>query len=116
MRPTGWLLAAILGAMLGHETAQAVEPVDLNSAPVEQLQGLPGIGPKKAEAIIALRHQRAFSRVSQLLEVRGIGRKTLERLKPLVRVGAVVGRIPTSLSRDSSGASKEVAATIPEVQ
>ncbi|MBI1945055.1 MAG: helix-hairpin-helix domain-containing protein [Deltaproteobacteria bacterium] len=60
--------------------------MDLNDASVAQLQELPGIGPKKAEAIVALRSQRPYTRVSQLLEVRGIGRKTLERLKPLVRV------------------------------
>ncbi|HJW76728.1 MAG TPA: helix-hairpin-helix domain-containing protein, partial [Thermoleophilia bacterium] len=67
-------------------------PIDLNEAPLTQLQELPGIGPKKAEAIVALRQRRPFSRVSQLLEVRGIGKKTLERLKPLVKIGATASR------------------------
>lgn len=88
MRPASWLLTAVLGVMLNHGSARGVESMDLNTAPAAQLQELPGIGPKKAEAIIALRQKRPFSRVSQLLEVRGIGRKTLERLKPLVRVGS----------------------------
>jgi competence protein ComEA len=71
---------------MSASAAPASEPVDLNDASVAQLQELPGIGPKKAEAIVALRSRRPYTRVSQLLEVRGIGRKTLERLKPLVRV------------------------------
>lgn len=82
-----WLLAAALGVALSHAAGVAAEPIDLNAAPLAQLQELPGIGPKKAEAIVTLRQRRPFSRVSQLLEVRGIGKKTLERLKPLVRVG-----------------------------
>ena len=45
---------------------------------------MPGIGPKKAEAIIALRQKRPFTRVTQLLQVKGIGPKTLEKLKPKV--------------------------------
>lgn len=86
-----WLLAAALGVALSHAAGVAAEPIDLNVAPMAQLQELPGIGPKKAEAIVALRQRRPFSRVSQLLEVRGIGKKTLERLKPLVRVGTPNG-------------------------
>ena len=61
-------------------------PVDLNTASEQQLEQLPGIGPKKAGAIIELRKKKPFSRLTQLMEVRGIGRKTLERLKPYLRV------------------------------
>jgi competence protein ComEA len=60
--------------------------VDLNTATVEQLCTLPGIGAKKAAAIQAYRSKRPFTRVTQLLEVKGIGRRTLERLRPLVVV------------------------------
>ncbi len=65
---------------------QASDRVELNSADVEELCTLPGIGPKKAEAIIAYREQRRFTRVTQLLRIRGIGTKTLERLRPLIYV------------------------------
>lgn len=99
----GWLLAVALAVAASSSAAQAGEPVDLNDASVTQLQELPGIGPKKAEAIVALRSQRPYTRVSQLLEVRGIGRKTLERLKPLVRVrgtrASVAGPAGTVLER-----------------
>lgn len=87
MKGRAWLMAAALGVALGHSVAHASEPLDLNAAPVTELQGLPGIGPKKAEAIVALRERRPFTRVTQLLEVRGIGKKTLERLRALVVVG-----------------------------
>lgn len=79
--------ALALAVLLAAAPAALAEPVplDLNVASLEQLEGLPGIGHKKAEAIVELRKHRPFTRLTQLLEVRGIGRKTLERLKPYVR-------------------------------
>jgi competence protein ComEA len=51
------------------------------------LQRLPGIGPKKADAILALRQRLGrFRQVEDLLKVKGIGRATVRRLRPLVRV------------------------------
>ena len=60
--------------------------IELNRATAEELQSLPGIGLKKAEAIIAQREKRPFTRVTQLLLVKGIGQKTLTRLKPRLAV------------------------------
>lgn len=65
--------------------------VALNSATAEQLQTLPGVGPKRAEAILALRQRIGhFRRVEDLLRVKGIGMASLRRLKPLVVVDAPV--------------------------
>jgi competence protein ComEA len=61
--------------------------VELNSATVDDLRTLPGIGPKKAAAILELRDRRPFTRVSQLLRVHGIGRKTLRRIRPFLYIG-----------------------------
>ncbi len=61
---------------------------------------LPGVGPRKAEAIIELRRKRPFSRVTQLLEVKGIGKKTLERLKPWVRVAVPPATAPAAPSAE----------------
>lgn len=97
------LLASVLAVAMHHRAALGAEPVDLNTAPESVLQSLPGIGPKKAAAIVALRTKRPLSRVSQLLEVRGIGKKTLERLKPLVRVGSVTAAAPAMGSSPSGG-------------
>jgi competence protein ComEA len=62
--------------------------LDLNTATQADLEELPGVGPVTAGQILAWRdaHGR-FSRVDELLEVSGIGERTLERLEPLVTVG-----------------------------
>ncbi|MUL83608.1 MULTISPECIES: helix-hairpin-helix domain-containing protein [unclassified Mycolicibacterium] len=61
-------------------------PVDLNTATVDELDALPGIGPVTAEAIVAWRsaHGR-FDSVDQLGDVDGIGPARLEKLRELVR-------------------------------
>lgn len=62
-------------------------PVDLNTATVEQLDALPGVGPITAAAIVAWRQGNgSFSSIDQLGEVDGIGPARLEKLRPLVRV------------------------------
>lgn len=62
--------------------------LDLNAASESQLVSLPGIGRVKAQAIIAWRQASGpFTSVDQLRQVKGIGAKTLDALRPLVRVG-----------------------------
>jgi competence protein ComEA len=57
----------------------------LNVASEDELMKLPGIGPSRARAILALRQRLAkFRAVEDLLRVKGIGRKTLRRIKPNV--------------------------------
>lgn len=68
----------------------ATEPliININTATAEQLQKLPKIGPKTAEKIIAYRSEHgAFESVSELVNVSGIGEKTLESLWDLVTTG-----------------------------
>ncbi|OKH81278.1 membrane protein [Mycobacterium sp. ST-F2] len=65
----------------------AKAPVDLNTATEEELDGLPGIGPVMAKAIVAWRQANGrFANVDQLGEVDGIGPSRLEKLRDLVRV------------------------------
>jgi competence protein ComEA len=62
-------------------------PIDLNTATVEQLDSLPGIGPVTAAAIVAWRDANGrFSSVDQLGDVDGIGPARLEKLRDLVHV------------------------------
>jgi competence protein ComEA len=55
----------------------------LNAATEAELTKLPGIGPSRAQAILALRQRlKRFRAVEDLLRVKGIGRKMLRRLRP----------------------------------
>lgn len=58
--------------------------VSLNRADETVLQTLPGVGPALARRIVEAREKRLFTRVDDLLEVRGIGPATLERIRPRV--------------------------------
>jgi competence protein ComEA len=75
------------------------DPVVLNDATTEDLQRLPGIGAKRADAIIALRTRLGrFHQIEDLLKVRGIGLRMLSRLRPLVILDA-----PTPPSSPDAG-------------
>ena len=71
----------------GTEGTLAQSQIDLNTADSSQLQELPGIGAKKAEAIIAYREEKGFFKtVEEVKEVPGIGTKTYEALEGLIKV------------------------------
>jgi competence protein ComEA len=58
-------------------------PIPVNSASVEELDTLPGIGPKTAQAIVEYRETHGkFNSAEDLLQVPGIGPKKLAALKP----------------------------------
>lgn len=103
-----WLLGAALSCLLcsavalAEPSAQgaaagASEPalLDLNRASVVELTRLPGIGTKRAEAIVAFRASHGgFQSVTQLLRIKGIGRAMLRKLRLLVMVTNERTRIP----------------------
>jgi competence protein ComEA len=62
--------------------------VNINQASSEELEGLPGIGAKKAAAVIAFRVHHPFRRVQEVMRVKGIGPKLFGRIKELVTVSA----------------------------
>ncbi len=63
--------------------------IDLNTASVEQLQTLPGIGPSKARAIVEYREKQPFSKPEDIMNVSGIGPKTFEKIKDRITVSTV---------------------------
>lgn len=83
---------------LSFSAGRAREPVEtpkppdrkvaLNAATASELEMLPGLGRKQAEAVIACRDSlAAFDCLDDLLAVRGVTRRTLERLAPFVDLG-----------------------------
>ncbi len=66
--------------------AAAQHAINLNTATIDQLDALPGVGPATARAITEARARNRFTSVDDLLEVKGIGEKKLERIRPYVAV------------------------------
>jgi competence protein ComEA len=85
--PPASATAAGTSSAPAHGQASPDDPVILNTASTDDLRRLPGVGQKRADAIVALRtHLGRFRAVEDLLKVKGIGRATLRRLRPLVRL------------------------------
>jgi competence protein ComEA len=71
----------------GGPAGPAGAPIDLNTATLQQLDGLPGVGPVLAQRIIDWRTEHGrFATVDELTEVSGIGERTLADLRSAVRV------------------------------
>ena len=65
----------------------AFASVDINNASVKELITLKGIGKNKAKAIVAYRKEHCFKTVDELVKIKGIGQKTVEKNRDNVIVG-----------------------------
>lgn len=75
----------------------AFAAININSADIQQLQTLKGIGPVKAKAIVEYRTQHGpFKNVDDLKNVPGIGDKTLDKLRPELSIGTAPALTPLS--------------------
>jgi competence protein ComEA len=75
--------------------APMVGVVNVNTASAEQLALLPGVGPTRANAIIAHRTKNgAFKKPEDLIAVSGIGERAFERLRPYVAVSGETTAAP----------------------
>ena len=64
--------------------------VDLQTAPAEILEVLPGIGPKMAQRIVEHRVEHPIEKADDLIQIHGIGQKTVDRLRWLTTENRVV--------------------------
>lgn len=62
------------------------DKVDINSAKKEELMSIPGIGEKKADDIIEYRKTQKFKKIEDLTNVKGIGQKTLNKIRDKLEV------------------------------
>ena len=81
-----WLVAQKAQPAKGAPATPAV--VNINTATAEQLDSLPGIGPKVAARIIEYRQKNGpFKKIEDLMNVRGIGEKNFLKIKDRLTVG-----------------------------
>jgi competence protein ComEA len=84
--------AALVSAWAQDKPAEAkaaLQMVNLNTAPAEQLERLPGVGPKTAARIIEYRQKTGgFKKIEELMNVRGIGEKAFLKMKNQLTVTA----------------------------
>ena len=90
MNKIALMLRSILLSALLAGGALAAETVDINAADAATLDRvLNGVGPSKAEAIVAHRKQHgAFKSADELAEVKGIGLSTIELNRDRIKIGA----------------------------
>ena len=95
-------LALAMAALLVSATAIAAgkpaptAKVNLNTASIEQLTTLPGVGPKLAARIVEYRQKSGtFRSTQELMNVKGFGEKSFLKLKPHLTVGAAPSTTPT---------------------
>ncbi len=75
-------------AVLSAKKKPPARPVNINTATSEELQQVPGIGPATAEKIVQMRKSYgAFKSVDDLLAIRGLGPKRLEKMRKYLTVG-----------------------------
>ncbi len=83
-----WLQAMMIATFLFSGAVFSAEKININTASVEQLQTLSGVGEVTAKAIVQYRKENGrFVRIDDLMKVRGIGSKKFEQLADEITVG-----------------------------
>ncbi len=92
----GVLFATPVEAQQAERPAQAAAAkptINLNTANIDQLETLPGVGRRTAERILEYRQKSGgFKKVEELMNIKGIGEKSFLKLRPLVSVPPRLGK------------------------
>ena len=87
------VLALLAGSGASFAAEKAPARVNINTASVEQLVELPGIGPALAARIVEHRQKAgAFKSVQELMNVKGIGERSFQKLQPYLTVSETGAR------------------------
>ena len=101
------LAALVSSAMLAFAGAQPEEPININSATMEELTELPRIGEVTATRIVKWREENGpFSSTEELMNVQGIGERLYERIRPYVTVEDADRRSGGALTERSADAAE----------
>jgi competence ComEA-like helix-hairpin-helix protein len=84
-------------AALAGKKKPPAQPINLNTATSEELQLVPGIGPVTADKILKMRRSYgSFKSVDDLLAIRGLGPKRLEKMRKYLTVGKAAAPKPAT--------------------
>jgi competence protein ComEA len=91
---SGIALCALMSTSLPATAQESMTPasavisiVNINTADIDTLSSLPGVGPKKAESIVTYRELNgSFNSVDELQNVKGIGKRMVEKLVDRVTI------------------------------
>jgi competence ComEA-like helix-hairpin-helix protein len=85
------IVCLLLGTCALAKKKPPAQPVNINAATSEELQQVPGIGPATADKILQMRKSYgAFKSVNDLLAIRGLGPKRLEKMRKYLVAGKPV--------------------------
>jgi competence protein ComEA len=88
--PLVFLSLAISGVAFAGKKKPPTRPVNINTATSAELQQVPGIGPATAQKILQMRKSYGpFKSVDDLLAIRGLGEKRLDKMRKYLTVGKV---------------------------
>ncbi|MEO8433026.1 MAG: helix-hairpin-helix domain-containing protein [Acidobacteriota bacterium] len=98
--------------------AQAAKKININQASASQLAFLPRVGAKAAERIVEYRkaHGGNFGRIEELMEVKGVGEKLFQELKPYVALSGATtlsAKVRSGSSRGGRAAKKSASSSVP---
>ena len=86
------LLLFLCAVVSANKKKPPAKPVNINTATSEELQQVPGIGPATAQKILQMRKSYGpFKSVDDLLAIRGLGEKRLDKMRKYLTVGKANG-------------------------
>ena len=88
------LAAPTLAAFTAKKALGPNDRIDLNRASTVELMRLPGVGQKKAQAIVALRARQPFRKPEDVVAVKGLGPAWFAKVKAHLVVGAPLAAAP----------------------